>query len=403
LLIATAYSAIAQEAPRPTSTSVTSPDQSDAWKIENALSAGPKFIADRATIMDWPSAQDKEMRVLREGSNGWTCMPGPPGTPRYSPMCNDQTMMKWMMAVMAGKKPDIDSVGVSYMLQGEAGSDVQDLNAKTPPPGKDWYYAGPHVMLALPDGDKDALKDVGQDTSSGLPYVRGPNSPYPLLVIPVARADEEITVRKTAQRRSVEHASSDKPTEDNAMNADNNMSDEIAKAKIRRALLSGPESVTREATVAEMDAQGKMTVLRPGTNQWVCIPGNENIIGQADMCADPMGMRWMMDVMAKKPKPSNTEPGLIYMLNGATQHSYTDPFDRTSAAIPIGPHWMILWPFDAKAAGLPTVMRDAGTLVMFAGTPYAHLHVSGSPWDGNEYHPGDRGVWTMTYARPHKK
>ena len=136
------------------------------------------------------------------------------------------------------------------------------------------------------------------------------------------------------------------------MSGDNNMSDEIVKAKIRRALLSGPDSVTREATVAEMDAQGKMTVLRPGTNQWVCVPGNENIIGQADMCADPMGMRWMLDVMAKKPKPSNTEPGLIYMLNGATQHSYTDPFDRTSPAIPIGPHWMILWPFDAKARRL---------------------------------------------------
>ena len=84
------------------------------------------------------------------------------------------------------------------------------------------------------------------------------------------------------------------------MNGNNNISDEIVKAKIRRALLSGPDSITREATVAEMDAQGKMTVLRPGTNQWVCVPGNENIIGQADMCADPMGMRWMLDAMAKK-------------------------------------------------------------------------------------------------------
>jgi hypothetical protein len=176
--------------------------------------------------------------------------------------------------------------------------------------------------------------------------------------------------------------------------------DGVVKANIRRALLSGPDSVTREATVAEMDAQGKLTVLRPGTNRWVCVPGNENIIGQADMCADPAGMQWMMDVLAKKPKPSNTEPGLIYMLNGALQHSYTDPFDQTSPAIPIGPHWMILWPFDAKAAGLPTVMRDAGTMVMFAGTPYAHLHVCGSPWEGNEYRPGDRGVWTMTYAGP---
>jgi hypothetical protein len=42
---------------------------------------------------------------------------------------------------------------------------------------------------------------------------------------------------------------------------------------------------------------------------------------------------------------------------------------------------MIMWPFDAKAAGLPTVMRDAGTLVMFSGTPYAHLHVCGSTYN----------------------
>jgi len=202
-----------------------------------------------------------------------------------------------------------------------------------------------------------------------------------------------------SQQRVAEDASNDKQTEDIAMSGES-VSDEIVKAKIRRALLSGPDSITKEATVAEMDAQGKMTVLRPGTNKWVCVPGNENIIGQADMCADPMGMRWMLDAMERKPKPSNTEPGLIYMLNGAIQHSFTDPFDRTSPAIPIGPHWMILWPFDAKLAGLPTVMRDAGTLVMFAGTPYAHLHVCGSPWDGNEYHPGDKGVWTMTYARP---
>jgi hypothetical protein len=86
------------------------------------------------------------------------------------------------------------------------------------------------------------------------------------------------------------------------------------------------------------------------------------------------------------------------LLNGVTQRSYTDPFDTTSPAIPIGPHWMILWPFDA--AGLSTVMRDVGTMVMFAGTQYAHLHICGSPWEGKEYHRGDRGVWTMKYERP---
>lgn len=177
------------------------------------------------------------------------------------------------------------------------------------------------------------------------------------------------------------------------------MTDAITTEKIRRAMLSGPSCITRDATVAEIDRQGNLTVLRPGTNEWVCIPGNQNIVGATDMCADPMGLIWMKDAMAGKPKPSNTSPGLIYMLNGATQHSYTDPFDRTSPPIPIGPHWMVLWPFDAKAAGIDTVMRDGGAMIMFAGTPYAHLHIAGSPWDGNAYRPGDRAVWTMRYTR----
>jgi hypothetical protein len=200
--------------------------------------------------------------------------------------------------------------------------------------------------------------------------------------------------------RKANVAAAQQATGVNQLHREVSMSDEIVKAKIRRALLAGPERVTRDATVAEMNARGEMTVLRSGTNHWVCVPGNENIIGEADMCADPMGMQWMMDAITKKPKPSNTTPGLIYMLNGALQRSYTDPFDHTSPAIPIGPHWMIMWPFDAVAAGLPTVMRDAGTMVMFAGTPYAHLHICGSPWEGNEYHPGDKAVWTMKYARP---
>ena len=175
------------------------------------------------------------------------------------------------------------------------------------------------------------------------------------------------------------------------------LEERIREERIRRAILCGPYVITKDATVAEMDRQGNLTILRRGSNEWVCVPGNQDIVGQADMCLDPMGMVWMKDVMARKPKPTNKTPGLIYMLNGATQHSYTDPFDTTSPAIPIGPHWMILWPFDAKAAGLSTVMRDAGTMVMFAGTPYAHLHICGSPWEGREYHSDTQAVWTMRY------
>ena len=176
------------------------------------------------------------------------------------------------------------------------------------------------------------------------------------------------------------------------------MTDKGEDPRITRARLSGPEQVTKDATVAEMATDGTMTVLVKGTNEWVCTPGNENKIGDPPMCMNPMGMRWMMDAMQGKPKPTNTAPGMIYMLCGATQRSNTDPADKTSPAIPIGPHWMITWPFDAAANGLPTTVRDKGAWVMFAGTPYSYLHVCGSPWEGNEYHAGDKAVWTMSYV-----
>lgn len=177
------------------------------------------------------------------------------------------------------------------------------------------------------------------------------------------------------------------------------MKDNAEDPRITRARLSGPEQVTRNATVAELGPDGSMTVLVKGTNEWVCVPGDEDKIGAPPMCMNPMGMRWMMDAMQGKPKPTNAAPGMIYMLCGATQRSNTDPADKTSPAIPIGPHWMITWPFDAAANGLPTTVRDKGAWVMFAGTPYAYLHVCGTPWEGNEYHEGDKAIWTMSYAR----
>ena len=58
----------------------------------------------------------------------------------------DQSM-KWVMATLAGKKPDIDRVGLSYMLMGEARQGQGAPKAKDPRQVKEWFYIGPHVML----------------------------------------------------------------------------------------------------------------------------------------------------------------------------------------------------------------------------------------------------------------
>lgn len=82
--------------------------------------------------------------------------------------------------------------------------------------------------------------------------------------------------------------------------------EQILGIKIARAMQSGPRHITKDATVAEMGADGKLTILRHGTNHWICFPGDENQIGNPPVCADPMGLQWMMDIMAKKPQPTNT-------------------------------------------------------------------------------------------------
>jgi hypothetical protein len=156
-------------------------------------------------------------------------------------------------------------------------------------------------------------------------------------------------------------------------------SDESAAEKVRRALAAGPASITNNATVAEINPEGGTTVLRRGTNDFTCMPGDPNDIGKPAMCADKVAMQWNSDFEQHKARPSTTVPGIVYMLAGATQRSDSDPFDQTSPPIPIGPHWMILWPFDPARSGLPTTHRPTGAYIMWAGTPWAHVHIMGAP------------------------
>src|SRR5258708_3726835 len=184
-------------APLPPGTFTTSA-HSDEWKIANALSAGPTTITEHATVVDWPANPKDGMsdgRVLRQGNNGWTCMPDVPGRPQHDPMCVDETMMKWLMATLAGKKPDIDRVGLSYMLMGEAEQGQGATPAKNPSQVKEWFYIGPMIMVVLPDSAKDALRGINQDLSNNQPYttlLSSADVATPLWVIAVANGGDRI-------------------------------------------------------------------------------------------------------------------------------------------------------------------------------------------------------------------
>ena len=151
------------------------------------------------------------------------------------------------------------------------------------------------------------------------------------------------------------------------------------EVKIARAMSAGPASVANAAKIVDTDTQGNRVVLREGNNGFTCMPGNPNLVGEPAMCMDAAAMQWASDFRAHKRKPTNSVPGITYMLAGATQRSDSDPYDVTSPPITVGPHWMILWPFDPKTTGLPTRHKPTGAYIMWAGSPYAHVHIMGRP------------------------
>jgi hypothetical protein len=91
----------------------------DAEKIADALRAGPSFITDHATILDWPAKKGGEFRVLRKSSSEWTCLPGPPpGATHDEPGCFDKVFFQWATGGLAGRPQHIERLGVAYMYTG---------------------------------------------------------------------------------------------------------------------------------------------------------------------------------------------------------------------------------------------------------------------------------------------
>jgi hypothetical protein len=150
--------------------------QTKAEVIREALSAAPPAVAADATVMDW------EQNVLREGTNGWTCLPSPPNMENNS-MCLDDTWLAWAHAWMNREPVEIDRVGVSYMLQGDAGGSNIDPFAEGPTPDNEWVTEGPHLMVIVPN--LEDLEGLPTDPHNGGPYVMWRGTPYAHIMIPV--------------------------------------------------------------------------------------------------------------------------------------------------------------------------------------------------------------------------
>jgi hypothetical protein len=149
----------------------------DAEKIADALRGGPAFITNDATVCDWPSAPGGEYRLLRKGSSEWTCLPAIPGYRHDEPACFDPMFMRWIEDSLAGRTPQIDRIGISYMYfgawQSTDGSSGQE------------FHVGPHLMIVSPH--QDDFQGLNRDPSNGMPYVAHLPHPTELYLVVPAR------------------------------------------------------------------------------------------------------------------------------------------------------------------------------------------------------------------------
>jgi hypothetical protein len=154
----------------------------DPEKIADALRAGPTFITKDATLLDWPASPKGEYRVLRKGTNEWTCLPGIPGYPHDEPGCFDRVFFQWMKDSVAGRPPHIDRIGIAYMY---VGAWVKSAKASS---GQE-FRVGPHLMVVSPH--QDDFQGFSRDGSNGMPYVAHlPGRTELYLVMPIRQWGE---------------------------------------------------------------------------------------------------------------------------------------------------------------------------------------------------------------------
>jgi hypothetical protein len=159
------------------------PTPTDEELIASAMKAAPKNVAEHATIV----APDSKggMRVLRKGTNNFTCMPDNPETPGPDPMCWDKNAADWVDAYMKHQTPAAGKVGLMYMIAGGTDASNTDPYARKPSASNHWIRTGPHIMIVGADPAFYDTYPKGADPDTSSPYVMWAGTPYQHLMAPI--------------------------------------------------------------------------------------------------------------------------------------------------------------------------------------------------------------------------
>jgi hypothetical protein len=150
--------------------------ESKEAKISRALASAPATVAAHAKVVDID--EKGNLTVLRDGTNGFTCVPGHLGVVGDPAACMDANALQWVLDFMAHKpKPTNAAPGIMYQLTG-----ASDWSASDP-----WATSGtpqlwaPGWVITWPfDPKATGLTDKPKKTGT---WVMWAGTPYAHLMI----------------------------------------------------------------------------------------------------------------------------------------------------------------------------------------------------------------------------
>ena len=142
---------------------------------------------------------------------------------------------------------------------------------------------------------------------------------------------------------------------------------------VARAMTAALPDIVQDATIVRM-VNGAMQTVKKGANEFTCMVANTG-----PMCMAPIAMEWAHAWQTHTLPPDKL--GFIYMLNGDTGMSNTDPWATKRTP---GNHWvktdahiMMVGSAVKKMTGFPRTPDPDPTkpYVMWSGTPYEHVMI----------------------------
>jgi len=153
---------------------------SEQQQVALALSAAPAHIARGAAVM--VPDKDGKLKRVKEGTNGFTCIPSVNKRDTPDPMCFDEAVGQWVEALQNNAPAPTNKVpGIAYMARGGWHWEKDGKVLMKEEPGAKLVKEPPHWMMMWPFESKATMLPTRPNPSGA--WIMFDGTPYAHLMI----------------------------------------------------------------------------------------------------------------------------------------------------------------------------------------------------------------------------